>query len=89
MEPMAVPLERAVGPVIGGVCESMHRKQGVDLRLATTLVDVETGADARSGVTCRLSDGMTVEADALLVAVGVLPATSWLEGSGLDVGPAG
>ena len=89
VEPLAVPLERAVGPVVGGVCESMHRKQGVDLRLATTLVDVETGADARSGVTCRLSDGMTVEADALLVAVGVLPATSWLEGSGLDVGPGG
>jgi 3-phenylpropionate/trans-cinnamate dioxygenase ferredoxin reductase subunit len=61
----------------------------VDLRLATSLDSLETGADAGSGVTCRLSDGTRVDADALLVAVGAVPATSWLEGSGLEVGPGG
>ena len=89
VEPLAVPLERAVGRLVGGFCEALHRDHGVDLRLATTLEGVETGSDARSGVTCRLSDGTTVEADALLVAVGVLPATAWLEGSGLSVGGGG
>ena len=40
-------------------------------------------------MTCRLSDGTSVDADALLVAVGAIPATSWLKGSGLDVDQAG
>jgi len=89
VEPLAVPLERAVGPLVGSVCELVHRDHGVDLRLATRLDSVETGARHDSGVTCRLSDGTSIEADALLVAVGALPATSWLEGSGLDFGPEG
>jgi 3-phenylpropionate/trans-cinnamate dioxygenase ferredoxin reductase subunit len=89
VEPLAVPLERAVGPLVGRVCELVHREHGVDLRLATRLDSVEAGTQHTSGVTCRLSDGKSIEADALLVAVGVLPATSWLEGSGLDIGPEG
>jgi len=84
VEPLTAPLERALGPLVGGFCEAMHRAHGVDLRLATHLEAVDTGADSGSGVRCLLSDGTSVEADALLVAVGVLPATSWLEGSGLD-----
>jgi 3-phenylpropionate/trans-cinnamate dioxygenase ferredoxin reductase subunit len=89
IEALAVPLERAVGPLVGGFCAALHRDHGVDLRLSTTLVAVESGADDRSGVTCRLSDGTCLEADALLVAVGVVPEVSWLEGSGLEVGPGG
>ncbi len=89
VEPCAVPLERAVGPLVGRVCEAMHRGHGVDLRLGTTIEGVETGAHSGSGVRCRLSDGTSVEADALLVAVGAAPAISWLEGSGLEVGRAG
>jgi len=89
VEPLGVPLERAVGRLVGGACEAMHRDHGVDLRLARTIESVESGADARSGVTCRLSDGTALEADALLVAVGVVPATSWLEGSTLSVGGGG
>ncbi len=89
VEPLSVPLERAVGKLLGGVFGSMHREHGVDLRLATALEAVETGQDGLSGVSCRLSDGTSVEADALLVAVGVTPATSWLEGSGLRVSTAG
>ena len=89
IEPLAVPLERAVGPVVGQVCELLHRDHGVDLRLGKMLESVQAGAQHNSGVTCRLSDGTSIEADALLVAVGVLPSTSWLEGSGLDAGEEG
>ena len=89
VDPLAFPLERAVGPLIGRSCEAMHRDHGVDLRLATTIESLESGSGDGSGVRCRLSDGTGVEADALLVAVGVAPATAWLEGSGLDVGPGG
>ena len=89
VEPLAAPMERAVGRLVGGVCEAMHRDHGVDLRLGTTLEGVETGAQHGSGVRCRLSDGTRLEADALLVAVGVQPATAWLEGSGLEAGTDG
>ena len=88
VEPLAVPLEGAVGPLVGSVCERVHRDHGVDLRLGTRLDSVEAGARP-AAVTCRLSDGTSLGADALLVAVGALAATSWLAGSGLDVGPAG
>jgi len=89
VEPLAVALERAVGPLVGNVCGRVHRDHGVDLRLGTRLDSVEAGAGHASGVTCRLSDGTSLEADALLVVVGALAATSWLAGSGLDVGPEG
>jgi NADPH-dependent 2,4-dienoyl-CoA reductase/sulfur reductase-like enzyme len=89
VEPLPIPLERAVGPLVGRFCEAQHRDHGVDLRLSTTLDGVETGADERSGLTCRLSDGTSLEVEALLVAVGVVPAITWLEGSGLEVGPGG
>ena len=42
-----------------------------------------------SGVRCHLSDGTSIEADTLLVAIGVSPATSWLEGSGLEINHGG
>lgn len=89
VEPLAVPLERAVGSLVGAVVEALHRDHGVDLRLGTAIEGVETGANAGSGVTCQLSDGTSVQGDALLVAIGVAPATAWLEGSGLDVGHGG
>jgi len=89
VEPLQVPLERALGPLVGTVCERVHRDHGVDLRLGTRLDSVESGARHASGVTCRLSDGTSLEADALLVAVGALATTAWLVGSGLDVGPEG
>jgi 3-phenylpropionate/trans-cinnamate dioxygenase ferredoxin reductase subunit len=85
VDPFAIPLERSVGPLVGRTCESMHRAHGVDFRLSTTIESVGTGAHGGSGMRCRLSDGTTVEADVLLVAVGALPATSWLVGSGLDI----
>jgi len=89
VEPLSVPLERAVGPLVGAVCEALHRDHGVDLRLGTTIAGVEAGAQPGSGVRCLLSDGKSLEADALLVAIGAQPATAWLEGSGLEVGRDG
>jgi 3-phenylpropionate/trans-cinnamate dioxygenase ferredoxin reductase subunit len=89
VDPLGVPMERGAGPLVGRICASIHRDHGVDLRLATTIARVDTGAREGSGVRCALSDGRTVEADALLVAVGVDPETSWLDGSGLDVSPGG
>ncbi|MEY2438339.1 MAG: hypothetical protein QOJ67_2727 [Acidimicrobiaceae bacterium] len=82
LEALAVPLERALGPVIGAVCGEVHREQGVDLRLSTGVAGF-AGSDRVEGVV--LSDGTTIEADVVVVGVGVAPNTGWLEGSGLNI----
>jgi len=82
VEALAAPMVRGLGPVLGGVCGELHRDHGVDLRLGVGVQAVE-GAGRVERV--RLADGSTVEADVVLVAIGVTPTTAWLEGSGLDL----
>ena len=78
LEPARVPLAHAVGEQVGRVLSDAHREHGVDLRTGVAVAAVEPG-----GV--RLDDGGRVEADEVLVAIGSVPNTDWLAGSGLDV----
>jgi NADPH-dependent 2,4-dienoyl-CoA reductase/sulfur reductase-like enzyme len=80
LEMLPVPMMRAVGPVIGDVCGQLHRDHGVDLRGGVTVAGFE-GRDRVERV--RLSDGNAVDADLVVVGIGVAPATEWLGGSGL------
>ncbi|MEU6511574.1 FAD-dependent oxidoreductase [Streptomyces sp. NPDC046942] len=78
LEPAPVPLAHAVGAQVGHLLARVHRERGVDLRTGITVTET-----AEDGV--RLADGTGIEADAVLVAVGSLPNTEWLAGSGLTV----
>lgn len=80
VEALAVPLVRGLGPVLGGVLGDLHRDHGVELHLDAT-VDGFDGRDRVERV--RLADGRVVDADVVVVGVGVFPETRWLEGSGL------
>lgn len=80
LEMLATPLERAVGPVVGDACGKLHRAHGVDLRCGVKVAGFE-GADRVERV--RLADGSTIDADLVVVGVGVIPETRWLEDSGL------
>ncbi len=82
LEVADVPLERALGPIIGEVCADLHREHGVDLRLGTGITGF-VGSQRVEAVT--LDDGTSVEADVVVVGVGVTPNTAWLEGSGLEL----
>jgi 3-phenylpropionate/trans-cinnamate dioxygenase ferredoxin reductase component len=82
VEPLEQPLVRVVGPTIGSAVADLHRRQGVDLRLGVGVAGV-VGDDCVRGV--RLTDGSTVDADVVVVGIGVVPNTAWLEGSGLPV----
>jgi NADPH-dependent 2,4-dienoyl-CoA reductase/sulfur reductase-like enzyme len=86
VEPLDVPLGRALGPVAGGACETMHREEGVLFHLRKTIDSVTERAGT---LECRLSDGTVLEFDALLVGVGAAPSLDWLAGSGLTAGPGG
>lgn len=79
LEPAAVPLAHAVGAEVGQMLARAHADRGVELRCGVTVTEV-----TEDGV--RLADGEEVEADEVLVAVGSLPNTEWLGGSGLAVG---
>ena len=82
LEALPVPLERAIGPEIGALSADIHRDHGVDVRLGVG-VDRFDGGDRVERV--HLVDGTTVEADVVVVGVGVAPNTGWLDGSGLTV----
>lgn len=82
IEALPVPLGRVLGEEMGSLCGDVHRDHGVDLRLG---VGVD-GFDGHHRVErVRLSDGQTVDADVVIVGVGVVPNTAWLEGSGLRI----
>jgi NADPH-dependent 2,4-dienoyl-CoA reductase/sulfur reductase-like enzyme len=82
LEMLPVPMARAVGPVIGDVCGQLHRDHGVDLHCGVTVAGFE-GRERVERV--LLADGSAIEADLVVVGVGVVPATDWLEGSGLTL----
>lgn len=82
VEPTGQPMERALGAAVGGLVADVHREHGVDLRLSTTAVRLDS-ADGVVGTT--LSDGDRVTAEAVVLALGADPNTGWLAGSGLDV----
>ncbi len=82
LEALPVPLVRAVGEAMGAVCASLHRDNGTDLRCGVGVEAIEGRARVER---VRLSDGTSVGADVVVVGVGVVPATAWLEGSGLVI----
>jgi len=88
VEALPVPLERVLGPEMGAVCGRVHVEHGVDVRLGTGVdhfdtVPSEHGRRRVTGV--ALTDGTTVEAEVVVVGIGVSVNTGWLEGSGLTL----
>ncbi|HJV04334.1 MAG TPA: FAD-dependent oxidoreductase [Actinomycetota bacterium] len=82
LERNGTPLARALGEEVGRLYGDIHRDHGVDLRTAALVDSIEETAD---GVVVRLGDGAVVEADAVLVGVGIAPNTDLAEAAGLDV----
>ena len=82
VEALPYPLSRVLGDEMGKVCAEVHRDHGVDLR---TGVGVERISGAERVQQVELSDGSAVDADVVVVGIGVIPNTEWLEGSGLSL----
>lgn len=83
VEPLPLPLVRIMGETIGTVVADEHRARGVDLRLGVGVERLE-GDDRVERVV--LGDGSVVEADVVVIGIGVVPNTGWLEGSGIAIG---
>ncbi len=78
-----MPLGRVLGNEIGQVFADLHRDEGVDVRLGVGVDSIEGNGRVERVV---LADGTSVAADVVVVGIGVIPNTEWLEGSGLELG---
>ena len=83
IEVAELPLLGVLGPEIATVFATLHREHGVDLRLSTKLAEITTDGGRATGA--LLADGTTIEADAVLVGVGIRPNTDLAEAAGLTV----
>lgn len=84
IEPLSVPLARVLGETVGAVFAEIHRDEGVDLRLGVGVDHLEADGSGRVG-RVHLTDGTAVESAVVVVGIGVIPNTAWLEGSGLTL----
>ena len=84
VEVLDVPLARVLGEQMGGICGDLHRRNGVELLVGTRVENLEGDA---SGEIRRvvLSGGRSLDADLVVVGVGVVPETGWLADSGLEI----
>lgn len=82
IEPMTIPLAPIVGNSIGELVAAVHRDQGVTLRTGVGVTQIEGDTRVRG---LLLTDGTRVEADVVVVGIGVIPNTEWLHTSGLTL----
>jgi NADPH-dependent 2,4-dienoyl-CoA reductase/sulfur reductase-like enzyme/nitrite reductase/ring-hydroxylating ferredoxin subunit len=76
--PERIPLERVLGPEIGGHVADLHRSHGVVLHLGASVDQVD-------GTRATLSDGSAVDADFMVLGIGVRPSLSLATQAGLAV----
>lgn len=70
------PLERVMGPQVGAFIRKLHEAQGVIFHLGQTVQRLD-------GQKATLSDGTSVDADFVVLGVGVRPAIALAEKAGL------
>ena len=82
LEGAEAPLIRGVGAELGAALAAFHADEGVDVRVSVMVTGIEQAGD---GAIVRLGDGSDWRADAVVVGIGVVPASGWLDGSGLEL----
>jgi 3-phenylpropionate/trans-cinnamate dioxygenase ferredoxin reductase component len=83
VEPQPTPLHGVLGPEVGKIYGDLHVSHGVDLRVGDGLQEVLTASGAVSGVVT--TNGDRVEAEMVVVGIGVTPNTGLAQDAGLDV----
>ncbi len=83
LEAAGLPLLRVLGPEVASVFAALHAEHGVDLRFGVQITDITGSEGHADGV--RLSDGSRIQADAVIVGIGITPNTELAAAAGLDV----
>lgn len=87
VEGLAAPLANALGEQVGRWCGALHERNGVALRVDTGVERLD-GFDSNEnpgGGSVLFAGGERLRADVVVVGIGAVPNTEWLEGSGLEI----
>ena len=82
LEGLDAPLIRALGAEMGAAIGAVHARNGVDIRCAVQVESIN-GDTKVTGVT--LTNGDIIDADVVIVGIGVAPATQWCSESSLTI----
>ncbi len=83
VEPLAAPMERALGKRFGQWLGNEHRKRGVKTHFNRGVTGFKFANERVSAV--EIDDGTLIPCDAVVVGVGIIPATSLAIDAGLTV----
>ncbi|WP_405876855.1 MULTISPECIES: NAD(P)/FAD-dependent oxidoreductase [unclassified Streptomyces] len=83
LERAELPLLGVFGREVAQVFADLHRDHGVDLRFGVQVAELTGSAGTVDGV--RLSDGTRIDADAVIVGIGIVPNTGLAQAAGLQV----
>lgn len=80
VDPVAVPLAPAVGDLLAEHLHGMHSVRGIDVVIGVT-AEIE---DADGHVVVVVDDGPRLDADVVVVGVGIVPNTALAERAGIE-----
>ncbi|WP_094980170.1 NAD(P)/FAD-dependent oxidoreductase [Rhodococcus pyridinivorans] len=82
VEPQPTPLASVLGAEVGALVTRLHTAEGVDVRAGVGLSEIRGDGRVTSAV---LGDSSEIDVDLVVLGIGSIPATEWLEGSGVEV----
>ncbi|MCB1690053.1 MAG: FAD-dependent oxidoreductase [Halioglobus sp.] len=82
LEALPRVLQRVTAPEVSGFYSRIHREEGVHI-ITDAAVEALEGGSSVAGV--KLADGTVLDADLVVIGVGVLPCTELAEAAGLAV----
>ncbi|QXF83150.1 3-phenylpropionate/trans-cinnamate dioxygenase ferredoxin reductase subunit [Rhodococcus pyridinivorans] len=92
VEPQPTPLASVLGAEVGALVTRLHTAEGVDVRAGVGLSEIRGDGRVTSAVlgdgrvtSAVLGDGSEIDVDLVVLGIGSIPATEWLEGSGVEV----
>ncbi|MFI7293153.1 NAD(P)/FAD-dependent oxidoreductase [Streptomyces sp. NPDC050121] len=83
LEMAELPLLHVLGLEVAQVFADLHRDHGVDLRFGVQVAELTGSAGTVDGL--LLSDGTRIDADAVIVGIGIMPNTGLAQAAGLQV----
>lgn len=81
VEAAPIPLTRVLGNHVGQLCSNLHQANGVRVLTTQTL----RGFMGKTHVTGVLTEDHEIPAELVVIGIGALPNTEWLEDSGLEI----
>lgn len=83
IERSELPLLGVLGTEMAEIYAGLHRSHGVELRLGVEVAEITGENGTATGV--RLADRSMIDADAVIVGVGIIPNTGLAEAAGVSV----